>query len=374
MAEEYEIKILSKECFGAGHYPCCFTKCSDGRVIVPVFYWDGKYMLWSEDHGATFEKRPIPEKMRGVAFRELKDGTFLGIGENNVYHRAIFDLDGKIPFGLAEYRAASFDDVLSGNVETKIVPVDIPGLAAGYGDSNNRHTGCAISWNELSNGDICVMMYGQFKEDDVLCPYFRENGGYDFYLYRTWAIVSHDGGETFEYAGTVADCKTYPIPDVNAEGYCEAETAEVGEGHLVCILRTGGHEVYSPLYCAHSYDYGKTWSAPYEICPWGVLPRLLKMSDGTLVIASGHIHTMLLFSRDGGKTWSKPAIVDFCDGKWDKSPSGYTSIFECSPGVISLVWDDPKEGIASGDAPGKVRKVYAAKIVATPRDTLDAAK
>ncbi len=360
---KYRPEIISKECFGAGHYACNYSASSDGRAIIPVFYWDGAYLLASRDFGATFEKQDLPEKMRGVAFRELSDGTFMGIGEGNAVHRAIWtEKCGDIPFALAIYRADSFDDILAGNVSTSICPVDIPGLAAGYGDSNNTHTGCAISWRQLSSGDIYVMMYGQFRDDVTLCPYFREYGKYDFYLYRTWAIASHDMGRSFEFVTTVADCQTYPIPDVNAEGYCEAETIECEAGHLVSILRTGGHEVYSPLYCAHSYDFGKTWGAPYEINPWGVLPRLLKMSDGTLVCASGHIHTMLLFSSDNGVTWSEPFIVDECDGKWDKSPSGYTSVFECEPGVISLVYDDPKEGIAEGRPAGQTRQIYHVKI------------
>ena len=355
----HSLRIISKECFGAGHYPCNYSRSEDGRVFIPVFYWDGAYLLTSDDGGASFKKEPLPGKMRGVAFRELSDGTFMGIGEGNAVHRAIYDLDGeKIPYALPVYRAKSIDDVIAGKVTTDIRLVDIPRLAAGYGDSNNRHTGDAISWLELSNGDIYVMMYGQFKEDDTLCPYFREHGKYDFYLYRTWALVSHDRGATFEYVTTVADCQTYPIADVNAEGYCEAEAIEVEPGHLVAVIRTGGHEVYSPLYCAHSYDYGKSWGAPYEICPWGVLPRLLKTADGTLVCASGHVHTMLLLSDDGGATWSEPFIVDECDGKWDRSPSGYTSLFEPSPGVLSLVYDDPKEGIAEGREAGKVRQVY----------------
>ncbi|MBR6917152.1 MAG: exo-alpha-sialidase [Clostridia bacterium] len=355
-------KILSKKCFGAGHYAFCYSKSSDGRAAIPVCYWDGKYLLISDDNGRSFEKRPLPDKMKNVAFHEMSDGSFLAIGESNAVLRAIWDLDGKIPFALPVYRAKTFDDVLSGKVETDICLVDIPSLASGYGDSNNRHTGDAISWLELSNGDILVMMYGQFREDTTLCPYFKENGGYDFYLYRTWALVSHDGAKSFEYLTTVADCQTYPIADVNAEGYCEAEAIEVSPGHIVSVIRTGGHEVYSPLYCSHSYDYGKTWSAPYEICAWGVLPRLLRMSDGTLVCASGHVHTMLLFSEDDGATWSEPYIVDECNGKWDRSPSGYTSVMECENGVISLVYDDPKEGIAEGREPGKVRQVYQALI------------
>ncbi len=359
---KYSIEILEKQCFGLGHYPCNNTVSKDGEIFIPVWGFGEKYLLESKDFGKTFEKTELPEKMRGVSFRELSDGTFLGIGENNAVHRSIYDLDGDIPFVLAVYRADSMEDIKNGKVKTDFCVVDIPQLAAGYGDSSNRHTGDAISWTELSNGDIHVMMYGQFKDDTTVCPYFLEYGKYTFYLYRTWTLVSHDKGKTFEYVTTVADCQTYPIKDVNAEGYCEAETVEIEKGHLVSIIRTGGHEVYSPLYCCHSYDYGKTWGAPYEICDWGVLPRLLKMKDGTLVCASGHIHTMLLFSGDNGKTWDGPHIVDPCDGKWDKSPSGYTSVFECEPGMLTLIYDDPKEGIAEGREPGKVRKVYAAKI------------
>ena len=355
----YKTEILSKECFGAGHYACNFSSSPDGRAIVPVCYWDGEFLLYSEGVGATFERREMPQGRRCVSFRETSDGTYFGIGEGNAYHRAIYDYGGEIPYGLPVYRAATFDDVLAGHVTTKIVPVDIPRLAAGYGDSNNLHTGCAINFRELSNGDIIVMMYGQFKDDTIRCPYFKD---YEFYLYRTWAVVSHDKGETFEFLTTVADCETYPIPDINAEGYCEADVVEAERGHLVSVLRTGGHEVYSPLYVSHSNDFGATWSAPQKICDWGVMPRLIRLSDGTLVCATGHIHTMLLVSGDSGRTWSEPLIVDRCDGKWDRSPSGYTSVFECSPGVISLVWDDPKEGIAEGREPGKVRQVYQARI------------
>lgn len=359
---KYSIEILSKECFGLGHYPCGSIASPEGRVLIPVWAFGEKYLLDSKDAGASFEKKPLPEKMRGTSFRRLSDGTYMGIGESNSVHRAIYDYDGKIPFVLAVYRADTVEDILEGRVETSFCAVDIPRLSAGYGDSGNRHTGDAISWLQLSNGDIYVMMYGQFKDDNIVCPYFLENGGYTFYLYRTWTLVSHDLGKTFEFVTTVADCSTYPIKDVNAEGYCEAEAIEAEDGHLVSVIRTGGHEVYSPLYCSHSHDYGKSWEKPYEICDWGVLPRLLKMKDGTLVCASGHVHTMLLFSEDNGKSWEGPFIVEYCDGKWDKSPSGYTSVFECEPGVLSLVYDDPKEGIAEGREAGKVRKIYAAKI------------
>lgn len=358
-------EIISKKCFGLGHYACNFTQSKNGKVLIPVGCEDDKYILYSENNGKDFVKKEYPEKLRDVGFKQLSDGTFMAFAFSNAAYREVWDLDGdKIPYLIPVYRANTFEDIQSGNVSTSFVNVDIPGLTVGYGDSGNRHTGCISGWCELSNGDIYVTAYGQFKDDTTKCPYFEEYGNYDFYLYRTWAMISHDKGKTFEYAGTIADCQTYPIADVNAEGYCETDIIEAENGHIVAILRTGGHEVYSPLYAAHSYDYGKTWEAPYEICSWGVLPRLLKTENNTLVIASGHIHTMLLFSRDNGKTWSEPFIVEPCDGKWGKSTSGYSSVFECERGVISLIYDDPKEEIAKGGTEGHVRKIYQALIKA----------
>lgn len=90
--------------------------------------------------------------------------------------------------------------------------------------------------------------------------YFKN---YDFYQYRTWCIVSHDNGHTFEYLSTIADCGTYPVPD--GEGYCEPDLVYLGNGHILAALRTQGHEVYTPLFCSHSYDSGKTWSKPDEM-------------------------------------------------------------------------------------------------------------
>lgn len=357
---KFNPKLLEEKCFGQGHYPACGINSGDGRVIVSVGIAPGHkaYSLYSEDGGVTFNQKEDAGRACRLPFIRLRDGSFFAVSESSAVFRSIVNYEQeKIPFVLAVHRAESFDDIMEGKVNTHFTNVDIPDLSVGYGDSNNRHTGCAQTGIiEMSNGDILVMMYGQFKEDRILCPWLKEHGPYDFYLYRTWCIVSRDRGETFEFLTTVADCNTYPIEDVNGEGYCETDCIEVEDGHIVAILRTGGHEIYCPLYCAHSYDYGRTWEAPYEICSWGVWPRIIRMQDGTLVVTSGHIHTFLLFSTDSGKTWSEPCILEECDGKWDKSGSGYNYITECRPGELSLIFDDPKEGIAAGDS--FLRRVY----------------
>ena len=347
-------RLLSEEKYGSGHYPACGINSGDGRIIVSVGIAPEHkaYSLYSEDNGVTFQRYEGAGRATRAPFIRLKNGTFLAVGESSAVFRSIINLEQeKVPFVLAVHRAKSFDDIMSGNVETHFAPVDIPDLSMGYGDCNNRHTGCAQTGIiEMANGDILVMMYGQFKQDRILCPWLKEHGPYDFYLYRTWCIVSHDGGETFEFLNTVADCNTHPIADVNAEGYCETDCIEVEDGHIVAVLRTGGHEIYSPLYVSHSYDYGRTWGKPYIVNDWGVWPRIIKLSDGTLVISSGHIHTFLLFSTDGGLTWSEASILEECAGKWGESCSGYNYITESRPGELTLVFDDPKEGISEGDS------------------------
>lgn len=357
---KYTPELLSEECFGTGDYPCDDTYSpKTGKVLIPVSGRDVCFSLLSLDNGATFKKidrRPGHYEK----FRELSDGTFLGFAFENIFAEKYHDFDTKedIPFCLCVYTADSFEDVVNEKIRTDFVRLNIPGLTFGFGDSGNRHTGCVSGWRELSNGDIYMTMYGQFRDDTTICPYFQEHGKYDFYLYRTWAMISHDKGKTWEYVTTVADCQTYPIPDANAEGYCEADVEETSPGHLVCILRTQGHEIFSPMYVCHSDDFGKTWSAPELMCDWGVLPKLLKMSDGTLVCASGHRHTMFIFSDDDGKSWSEPFIVEPCDGLWDKSATGYVSYYESRPGELTIIYADPKEGLAENAPEGKVRRVY----------------
>ena len=354
-------ELIYHERIGLGNYASADTVSREGDVLVTAGGPEPFTMI-SRDRGATFEIKKGIDFPTTYGFTQLSDGSFISFGSNNAVHPHLRDKRQKdIPFVLKIMRAASFEDILDGRMDTTFAIVDIPELTFGYGDSNNCHSGTvAQGCVELENGDIIVTMYGQRRSDTTLCPYFVEQG-YNFYLYSTWCIISRDGGKTFSYLSSIADVKTYPIPDINAEGYCETDIYYFGGGHIVAVLRTGGHEVYSPLYCSHSYDSGKTWGAPYEINGWGVLPKLLRVSDGRLVLLSGHIHTFIMFSEDEGVSWSEPFIIEPCDGKWVNSPSGYNTAFESAPGELTVIYDDPKEGIAEGAEYGYVRNVYLRK-------------
>lgn len=356
-----KLKLISSECLGVGNYACADTLSRDGDFRVTAGGPE-PFTLYSGDFLETYEisREKAPHLTYG--FTQLADGSFISLAENNQVHRGYIKHEGTPQFVLGVHRADSFEDIKNSNISTTFSFLHIPDLAFGYGDSGNCHSGTvAQGLTELENGDIIATMYGQRTTDVTLCPYFDNERGYKFYLYSAWCIISRDKGKTFEFLSDIADVQTYPIADVNAEGYCEPDILNLGGGHLLCVIRTGGHEVYSPLYACHSYDGGKTWNSPYEINSWGVYPRLKKLSDGTVALLSGHIHTFLMFSEDGGISWSEPQILEECDGKWDKSPSGYGCFFEDRSGNLCVIFDDPKEGIAESAPPYYLRRVYLRK-------------
>lgn len=356
---KYRHELLESRCFGLGSYAYYDTQTSDGRVFIAVPA-ETPYGLYSPDRGLTWERVDLKGRRKQAEFRQLRDGSFISLAFDNIVYDSLYDLEQRnVPYCLAIYRAESLQQIMDNKATTSYALFETPGLSTGFGDSGNGHAGCSVRLIELSNGDLLATMYGQFESDRTLCPYFAAKRNYRFYLYRTWCIVSHDKGRTWEFLSTIADCQTHPIRDVNAEGYCEADCFEVEPNHIVCVLRTGGHEVVSPLYCAHSYDAGRTWGAPYEINGWGVMPRLMRMQNGALVCSSGHRHTFLLFSEDNGRTWSEPCILERCDGEWGYSCSGYNTIMETQPGELTVVFDDPKARLAEGYQPGNVRQVYA---------------
>ena len=341
--KKFRIDLLSEKCFGLGHYTNCNVEDCDGRVYLPYGSEGSEkgtgYALYSSDGGRTFDKAEASPKSE--LFKKLSDGTFVAFASSSPTLRLYFNRDfGDMQFLLTTYRADSFEDVLAGRVSTHMSLIDIPKLTWGYGDSGNFGIGgCVTGWTELSNGDILMTMYGHTKDDTTLCPYFVEWGKYNFYLYSTWCLVSHDKGQSFEFLARIADCQSFPIADINAEGYCEPDVIEVEDGHLLAIIRTGGHNIKSPLYACHSYDYGRTWEAPYEIYEWGVLPRILRMKSGRIAVCTGHPDVFLLVSDDGGRTWSDKVTVQDDPGDWGMTTSGYSSIFECEDGVITVIYD-----------------------------------
>lgn len=353
--KNYTFEHIDTKCWGIGNYPAGMMKGDGGDIMVDA----GAYVLSTSDYGDTWTE--IRDGRRRGNFTRLADGSYISPGFHSVVN---FDFDvetqEKIPFVLRIARAENFDVLRAGTAQCEYCSVDIPDLAVGFGDSEdkkNYHTGSVDHGViQLENGDIIMTMYGQFKSDRSKLEYFKN---YDFYQYRSWCLISHDNGHTFEYLSTIADCQTYPIAD--AEGYCEPDLLYLGNGHILAAIRTQGHEVYTPMFFSHSYDSGKTWSKPEVLNPYGVLPRLIRLENGAIVCASGKWDTFMQISGDEGYTWSKPFIVAENDGQWDRGPSGYVSIFETRPNEILIVYDTTEDKVSDDIKLGERRIVYMSR-------------
>ena len=171
--KNYKLDLLSHEKVGQGHYACNDTCSRDGQVYIPVTGGE-PFALYTPDLGKTWEKTPLPKRHGGDRFIQLRDGSFYAINFGNAVLRSVRDYtQDPLPFIAAIYRADSMDDIRAGRIRTQFAPIEIPRLTVGYGDSNNVHSGCAGNVIELSNGDILATMYGQWKDDVTLCPYFQ---------------------------------------------------------------------------------------------------------------------------------------------------------------------------------------------------------
>ncbi len=128
------------------------------------------------------------------------------------------------------------------------------------------------------------------------------------------------------------------------DGYSFEEPAfEVLEDStFICVMRSGSA---SPMYKTFSKDFGQTWSTPSPFTSNGVKPRLMRLNNGVLVLASGRPGIQLRFSFDGtGCTWSDPIdMLPFVkeDGTYNINVScGYTSILEADDESFYIVYSD----------------------------------
>jgi hypothetical protein len=343
--------------------------CREGTIILPVegilaterkgegkeeFSWRAIFV--SSDAGASWVEK---EKIE-VQFTN-KEGTVLHRGEGlslGLWHQlsdgSIIGVDGNItndlsrpeqeykPWISAVRRAKSPQALLSGHYVDDFTKIAIPNLASIQGDSPNPTTGNACKVVEMDDGDLLMPMEGRFYNDTVRVPYHE----WEAYQFRSWVCRSTDRGYTWNYLATIASANEHPLPAMS-EGYCEPSVISLGGRKLLAVLRTGGNptgngslERYTSLVTSLSPDRGVTWTAPKPIYKYGVFPRLLKMSTGTIVCSSGRPGVFLLFSKDQGVSWSEPHIVTDYHVKWGECSSGYTSIGETEPGVLCLFYDD----------------------------------
>jgi len=224
---------------------------------------------------------------------------------------------------------------------------------------------------EMPNGELLALVYSTFAGDNAPAGYLAT-----MFKSRNVLVRSRDRGASWQYVSTIAVDSA-----VGTEGFDEGALVRVSQGRhvgrLLVVMRTGRE-----MYGTHSDDNGKTWVHPrpvsvpgvdiYDTAKWErrfvdpdkpgyvpteamygnmVDPDLTEMRDGTIVCAVGiriparlsifqdwralENGNYLLFSLDGGDTWSK--VVRYTSGA---PTTHYAGVREVAPGVLYVVYDN----------------------------------
>ena len=263
----------------------------------------------------------------GVGGVELDDGAVLGLqyrclpeeGEEGWYRvERSFSVDGGRSFEKTQARAF------------------VPQAKAAMG--HGPHVGPLFMRSIVprADGSLVALFAGWFHGDDAPCPYGRGRP-----YSRSYTCESTDGGRTWRYLDTIG------YAELGSEGYNEGTMRRLPRGELLAVLRTGSEKdpacQDNPIMWTTSRDEGRTWSPPQRTGVEGAFPSLAVLSDGLVVMSYGRPGAMLVFSADGGRTWTDPTVVD-------PTPySGYTDVVETAPGELLVGFGardylDPKTG------------------------------
>jgi len=148
-------------------------------------------------------------------------------------------------------------------------------------------------------------------------------------------LLRHElGSDHWSYVTTIGD------PQKWKTHFSEANVIRLPDGDLLSMIRTGGGQ---PMYQAKSADDGLSWELT-GMTACGVLPRLCLLSNGVVACSSGRLGSkpgigdQVLFSDDGGRTWTEPILI------FHGPSTGYTSMLEISPNELLYLYDDQAFG------------------------------
>jgi hypothetical protein len=124
-------------------------------------------------------------------------------------------------------------------------------------------------------------------------------------------------------------------------GFTEPAFEILRGGDFLCIARTTDGVGIGPMYSSHSRDLGRTWSRPQVMAPSGVLPRLLRLTNGVIVLSSGRPGVQLRFCADGaGKDWTEPLEMLPLGHGTDQISCGYTSLLATGADTFLVIYSD----------------------------------
>ena len=163
---------------------------------------------------------------------------------------------------------------------------------------------------------------------------FAPSGKATVYLFE-----STDFGKTLTLRSTVAQPSDAPWGN---NGPCEPSLMRVSSNSLLCIMRTGilsgsadhGKAVAESLLMSRSNDGGQTWKHKRMYIN-GVMPKLRRLSNGLIVLATGRPGNSLYISSDDGRSFGREITITAPHIK----TTGYCDVMEVSPDKILVIYD-----------------------------------
>lgn len=290
----------------------------------------------------------VPDSLTSIPagiFREGADNSFL-ITKTLVMavgYRIV--MDSLINYSTGTWRSSGDLKAISRIASRVILPV---AGRVNYG-TNGEWAGlfCHRGILQLRDGTLLAAVYGNFESDSVV-PANPQSKLETKFMLRAFVIRSTDQGNSWEYLSSLAVPK--PGQRDDSEGYNEWSMAELADGRIMAIIRTGH---FSPPVICFSKDGGSGWTEPVvnpELGPAACDPWILRLSDGRIAISYGemkqpagdrkvffdnfkagdHARKCRLAISDSPEAdhWQTFDITDF------GNRSAYSTIYEMAPGIL----------------------------------------
>ena len=200
-----------------------------------------------------------------------------------------------------------------------------------YRISNDNGT----SWGPILKSPI-TSPHGpiELRGGSILWVGTSYQNGYDITAYE----INTANGK-MEYAGKIDTSSIKALGRIPSEPYA----IELDNGIILCHIRADHYDESSAftLYQSESSDGGKTWSEPIQILEdrGGAPSHVLKHSSGVLIATYGYrdlpYGIKVMFSYDGGKSWSEGKYIYSNDISWDL---GYPSTVELRDGSLLTIF------------------------------------